>query len=153
MIHCTKCGTEFEGRYCPNCGTPSAVDPIGSIPNEGVPPPLPPPSVPGVPSNWASVICYVVMIAGPLIFLFLEPYNRDRKIRFDAWQALFLQLAFIAAHLVVGVFGDISWRMTLLMNQLINLAYLVIVIFMAVKAFQNERVLLPVVGPIAEKQK
>jgi uncharacterized membrane protein len=152
MIHCTNCGTAFEGRFCPNCGAPAAA-PAPGIAEERVPPPLPPPSVPGVPSNWASIICYVVMIAGPLIFLLLAPYNRDRKIRFDAWQALFLQLVYIVAHLVVGILGDVSWRLTLLLSQLINLAYLVIVIFMAVKAYQNERVLLPVVGPIAEKQK
>ena len=23
MVQCAKCGTQFEGRYCPNCGAPA----------------------------------------------------------------------------------------------------------------------------------
>lgn len=143
---CTKCGSQFEGRYCPTCGAPA--EPVAAAP-----PPTTAPSAAGVPSNWAAVICYIVPIVGPIVFLLLAPYNTDRRIRFHAWQALFLQLAFFAVHMVLSAFGDIAWRMTLLLTRLVDLAYLAIIIFMAVKCYQNEQYVLPVVGPFAQKQK
>ncbi len=158
MVICAKCGTAFEGRYCPNCGAPAEMaekpGPIFNNPgfSTGVPPPVTAGPVTGVPSNWASVICYVVPIAGPLVFLFLSPYNRDRKIRFDAWQALFLQLAWILIRLVIGVLNPLSWRLSDLLWNILSLAYLAIVIVMAVKAYQSQKLVLPVIGPLAEKQ-
>ncbi len=146
MIYCTKCGTQFEGRFCPNCGTPA------DVPMSSVPPPVTP-VMQGVPSNWASVLCYLVPIAGPLVFLFLAPYNRDPRIRFDGWQALFLQLAWMAAHIVANVFQGISWRLADIFHELIALAYFVAVVVLIVKAFQGQKLVLPVIGPLAEKQR
>lgn len=142
---CTKCGAQFEGRYCPACGAAAE--------RQSVPPPLMAPAQPGVPSNWAGVICYVVPIIGPLVFLFLAPYNTETRVRFNAWQALFLQLAYFAFHLVISAFGDIAWRMTLLLTRLVDLAYLAVIIFMAIKAYQNEKFVIPYIGPIADRQK
>lgn len=34
-MFCVNCGTEFEGRFCPKCGTPAAVVPPGSIQTAG----------------------------------------------------------------------------------------------------------------------
>ncbi len=156
MIHCTNCGTEFEGRFCPSCGTPAAGAANPAAPSAGpqgtVPPPLPPPEVPGLPSNMASIICYVVFVVGPLVFLFLAPYNRDPRIRFNAWQALFLHFAYLAAELILGVFTG-SWQLTLLLTRIVHLGFLIVIVFMCVKCYQNEKFVLPGIGPLAEKQK
>jgi len=150
MIYCTKCGTQFEGRFCPSCGTSAESGAAGSPP---VPPPVSVPAVSGIPANVASMLCYLVPLAGPIIFLLLPPYNGDRKIRFDAWQAIFLDVAFIAAGLVVNILSDISWHLHYALSQMVNLAFAVIVVFMAVKAYQTQKVVLPYIGPLAEKQK
>lgn len=119
MVYCTKCGTQFEGKFCPNCG--AAVNgTVNTTPPIGVGPPRV-----GLSSNWASVVCYLVPIAGPLIFLFLAPYNRDPRIRFNGWQALFLQLAWMAAHVVVNIFHEISWSLTNALHQMVGLVYFV----------------------------
>jgi uncharacterized membrane protein len=156
MVYCSQCGTQFEGRFCPSCGAPAgaAAGAGATAAGLGTPPPSSQePFAPGLASNWASVLCYVVLIVGPVIFLFLAPYNRDRKIRFDAWQALFLQIAYCGAFLVIGIITGFSYRANLLLDRILELAYFALVVFMAVKAFQNQKVVLPVVGPFAEKQK
>ncbi len=164
MVNCAKCGTAFEGRYCPNCGAPA--EPIQEKPGAafggpganpgysgGVPPPVTAGPISGVPSNWASLLCYVVPIVGPLIFLLLAPYSRDRKIRFDAWQALFIHIAWILVRIVISVaINPMSWRLGDLLWNICGLGYLALIIVMAVKAYQSEKYVLPVVGPLAEKQ-
>jgi uncharacterized membrane protein len=144
MVRCKNCETEFEGRFCPKCGTAGGIDTAS---------PLQTPAVAGLPSNWASVLCYVVPIAGPLVFLFLAPYNRDTRIRFNAWQALFLQGVWIAAHIVANIFGAISWHVEYALHQMIGWAFFAVTLVMAIKAYQGEKLVLPVIGPLAEKQK
>ncbi len=157
MVQCAKCATRFEGRYCPNCGAPA--DAAAEKPftrreySANVPPAVTAEPVPGVPSNWASVICYVVLIVGPVVFLFLAPYNRDRKIRFDAYQALFLHIAWILIRvIIIAAVNPVAWRLGDLLWNVCALAYLAVIIVMAIKAYQSEKLVLPVIGPLAEKQ-
>lgn len=111
------------------------------------------PSAPGLPSNLASALCYLVPVVGPVVFLVLAPYSRDSKIRFNAFQALLLQFAWFAANIVVRAIGDITWRLSDILSSIIGLAYLVIVVYLIVKSLQNEKVILPYIGPLAEKQR
>jgi len=147
MTTCAKCGTHFDGRFCPNCGAP-VPDPDPRF----TPPPPAQAVVPGIPSNVASVLAYLIMIIGPVLCLLIAPTNKDRKVRFDAFQALFLQIAYIAARIVLGVFPSAMWRVTNLLESLLALAYVVLILFMIVKAAQSQKVVLPYVGPLAEKQ-
>jgi hypothetical protein len=101
MTTCAQCGTAFEGRFCPNCGT-AVPDPDP----RAVPPPPAQVVVPGIPANVASVLAYLIFIIGPIFCLMVAPTNKDRKVRFDAFQALFLQIGFIAIHIVLGVSPD-----------------------------------------------
>ena len=156
MVTCAKCGTQYEGRFCPSCGT-AAPDPgapgAGVPPGQGfVPPPQPQPVVQGIPTNVASILAYLIMILGPIFCLMVAPTNRDRKVRFDAFQALFLQIGFIVIQIVLGVLPTFLWRMTHLLSELVELAYAVVIIFMIAKSAQNQKVVLPYVGPLAEKQ-
>ena len=148
MVTCAKCGTQFDGRFCPSCGTKAPAPAPGFIP-----PPASSPVVQGIPTNIASVLAYLVPIIGPIFCLVVAPTNQDKKVRFDAFQALFIQFAFFAADLVVGfVLGLIWWRLAYLVGRLLYLAYAVLIIYMIAKSAQNQKVVLPYVGPLAEKQ-
>jgi uncharacterized membrane protein len=108
--------------------------------------------VQGIPTYIASVLAYLIMIIGPLFCLMVAPTNQDKKVRFDAFQALFIQIAFIVVHMVLGVFPGFMWHVTSLLRGLVDLAYFVIIVYMIAKSAQNQKVVLPYVGPLAEKQ-
>ncbi len=97
------------------------------------------------------MLCYIIPVVCPIIFLVVEPYKSDRRVRFDAFQSSFLWVAFIALRLAVAIVTGISYSLWVL-HSLLVLAELVISVFLAIKAFQGEKFVLPVIGPIAEKQ-
>ena len=122
------------------------------------PPPPPPSSPPPTPSqqsttqvggldvNVAAALSYFLIIA--IVWLVLEPYNKNRFIRFHAIQAIGLAVVSMGLSVVLGMIPIFGW---------IALIFLPLVIFIAavlcaVKAFQNEWFKLPVIGDFAEKQ-
>jgi len=127
----------------------------------GAPPPAP---AGGMEENVAGAICYVLTIITGILFLVLEPYNKNRNIRFHAFQAIFLGLAMIAVSIIFSILigilvsvmistGAIGLvRVIGMLGWLINLAELGIVIFMAYKTYNRELVVLPIIGPLAQKQ-
>jgi uncharacterized membrane protein len=115
---------------------------------------MPPPqqiSAPGLSANIASLLCYLIPIVCPIIFLVVDPYKADRKIRFDAFQSIFLWIAFVALRIVLGIVVGISYHLVFLFS-LLSLAELALTILLAIKAYQGAKLVLPVIGPLAEKQ-
>jgi uncharacterized membrane protein len=105
--------------------------------------------------NLAAALCYIPIVG--LIFLLIEPYNKNRTIRFHAWQSLLYFAAWFVIMIGLGIlrvvlgFGGM-WMMWSLLTRLVELAMFLGLIFAAVKAYQRERLFLPIIGPIAEKQ-
>lgn len=99
--------------------------------------------------NVAGALAYLPIVG--LIFLLIEPYSRNKTIRFHAYQGLFLLGAEIAVHIVLGVLTSMIWSLWYLYS-LVRLAYGGLMLFCMFKAFQNDKYVLPVIGPIAEKQ-
>jgi uncharacterized membrane protein len=149
MPFCASCGSNVDGKFCPKCGAA-----VGAAASGGPPPPPPSQAIDasGIPSNVASLLCYIVPVICPIIFMVVDPYKSDRKIRFDAFQSLFLTGVFIVIGIVISILVGISWQLGSLLSPLVSLAELVIVVFLAFKAFQNEKIVLPIIGPLAEKQ-
>jgi len=105
--------------------------------------------------NLAAALCYIPIIG--LIFLLVEPYNKNKNIKFHAMQSLFYCIAWVAVGIVLGIFGGIlmplgMWGFWLLISRLVELALFVGLVIMAVKAYQGSRFLMPIIGPLAEKQ-
>ena len=46
----------------------------------------------------------------------------------------------------------LPWNVAYRLDQLLHLASVVLLVFMMWKAYQNEKVVLPLIGPIADKQ-
>src|ERR1051326_2215582 len=81
MAFCPNCGAAVEGRYCAKCGTAvdAKVDPVPTpVVNTA------PVSAAGLPENTAAALCYLLGFVTGIIFLVLEPYNKNKLIRFHA---------------------------------------------------------------------
>lgn len=145
MAFCPSCGTAVnDGQFCPKCGTNVSTGSAGT--------PLRVSSS-GLTNNIASALCYVIPLIGGIIFLVLEPYKNDRKVRFDAFQGIFLAiLLMIVGYIIEVVLIQVSYGLFGMIHALYRLASLLLWIFLAFKAFQNEKIVLPVIGPLAEKQ-
>ncbi len=153
MPFCSQCGTQTSGKFCPKCGALVDADAPGSAP-AGSPPLGSSPRInaPGLTNNIASALCYIVPIVAGVLFLVIEPYNKERKVRFDAFQGIFLWIALFILGALLNVFDEVSGNFSVVVREVYRLAELGLIIYMAVKAYQGQSVVLPVVGPLAEKQ-
>jgi uncharacterized membrane protein len=157
MAFCTKCGAAVaEGStFSGSCGRP--VNSSANATPAGPGPALPASSAGGLTPNVAGMLAYFTFIPA-LLFLLIEPYNRDRFVRFHAFQSLFFNVAWIALWVVAAVIGMIfavvpmvGWMMAVLLHAVIWLGMLVLWVLLLVKAYQNEKFQLPVIGDLAEK--
>jgi len=177
MPFCPSCGAEVGGAFCAKCG--SAV--AGAAPSGGAasPPPAPPqgaypPQGAGYPPQAAyppqpasapladdlvSALCYVPLLITGVIFLVLEPYNKKPNIRFHAFQSIFLGAALFAFMIVLSIFTWIVssvmgvftlglWPILLVVRLVIFLLWL----YLVVQVYQGKNVVLPIIGPLAQKQ-
>ena len=158
MAFCSACGTQMadNAAFCPHCGK-AAVAQARPVEGSAVPPPAPPASYgtagPATPmaENVAGMLAYFTIIPA-IIFLLIEPYNRNRFIRFHAFQCLFTAAALIVLHIVLSIFGYIVPVLMFGLWGLVGLAELALWILLVVKAYQHEMFKLPIVGDLAEKQ-
>ena len=105
--------------------------------------------------NVASALCYVLGFVTGIIFLVLEPYSRNRAVRVHAFQSIFLNVAVIAVDIVIGIFLSMFGFAGLLVGILwpvFGLACIALWIYLILSAYQGKTVLLPVIGPLAQKQ-
>jgi len=142
VAFCPSCGAPVEGRYCAKCGT--AVDAAASPAVN-----LPPISAPGLPENTAAALCYLLGLVTGIIFLVLEPYNKNKLIRFHAFQSIFLHVAVIIVWVALRTI--LPWGVWRLIG-LIDLAFFILWVYLMLQTFQGKKVVLPVIGDLAAKQ-
>jgi len=146
MTYCVKCGASLgEGAgFCAACGAPvGAVAPVE-------------PKSTGLASNVAGALTYLAGFITGIVFLAIEPYNKDPFVRFHAFQSIFLSVVYLVISILWGsVFGMLSfiemgffWSLF----SLIRLAFLLLWLFLMYKAYNKERFSLPFIGPLAAKQ-
>ncbi len=182
MAFCVHCGNQIADNvaFCPNCGKPAgqpaagAAAPPPPAPASYTPPPVappvqpqaagtyqpPPPPVASAPmeENVAGMLAYFTIIPA-IIFLLIEPYNRNRFVRFHSFQCLFTAVALIVIDVALSIVSSIlhfipvvGWFITGLLWPIWGLAQLALWILLVVKAYQHQIFKLPVVGDMAEKQ-
>jgi uncharacterized membrane protein len=125
----------MEGSYCAKCGIPAR----GGQPAAG-----------GLSENAACALCYLFGFITGILFLVLAPYNQNKTVRFHAFQSIFLHIAFIVFWILLGVI--LPFSVSLILSPLVSLAGLLGWIFLMWKAYQGQKVKLPVIGDLAEKQ-
>ncbi|HTT62278.1 MAG TPA: hypothetical protein VMG35_10575 [Bryobacteraceae bacterium] len=102
-----------------------------------------------MPENTAAALCYLLGLVTGIIFLVLEPYNKNKLIRFHAFQSIFLHVAVIIIW--VAFRAILPWGLWYLVT-LIDLAFFVLWIFMLLQTYQGKKIVLPVIGDLAAKQ-
>ncbi len=117
------------------------------MPDESTPVPTPAPAASGLSDNTAGALASVTIIPA-IIFLVVEPYNRNSFIKFHAWQSIFFGIAFVAAHIILGIIPVIGWLILLVLD----IGFLVLWIMVILKASKGEKYKLPFIGDIAAKQ-
>ena len=129
-------------------------------PPPGYVPPPPPGQPAGLSGSAASVLCYLFGFISGIIFLVLEPYKRDSVVRFHAFQSIFFSLSIFvvsfAWNLVAGLLDVMTHGIFFVVHMggsaLLGLAVLVIWVMLMVRAAQGSKWVLPVIGPLAERQ-
>jgi len=144
MAFCSACGTQMPDgtTTCPACGR-SAAPAAGTAHG----------TTGDMADNVAGMLAYVTIIPA-IIFLVMEPYNKNRFVRFHSFQSIFFGVAWIAIWVAlsfVGMIPFLGWA-TILIWPLIGLGGLIIWIILLLKANQRQMFKLPVIGDLAEKQ-
>jgi uncharacterized membrane protein len=113
----------------------------------------------GLTENMACALCYVLGLLTGILFLVLAPYNQNRLIRFHAFQSIFVNLgiwvAFFALFMVTSFMHLIPFVGVLIdfaLYFIVGIGSFVLWLLLMYKAYNGERWVLPVVGPLAEKQ-
>jgi uncharacterized membrane protein len=106
-----------------------------------------PPAAAGLSDNVVGALCYVGLIITGILFLLLEPYSKKPAIRFHAFQAIFLNAAWIVLSLVLGII-----RFGFFLSPLISVAFIALWVYMIVTTYQGKKVVLPLVGSLAQQQ-
>ena len=143
MTFCPTCGTQIsDGAACPKCpagtgqGT-SMVAPVGA----------------GLTDNVAGALAYLTVIPA-IIFLVIAPFNKKRFVRFHAFQSIFFFAVWITADVCLAIIDHIpflGWA-TLFLWPLVSLVLFLILLVLALKAYQGQVFKLPVIGDLAEQQ-
>lgn len=104
----------------------------------------------GLSDDAASGLAYLTFIPA-IIFLVVAPYNTNPKIKFHAWQSIFLSGVWVCVWIVNTVLLAIpflGWAIALLLG----LGLFVLWLISIVQAFQGKRFVIPVIGALAAKQ-
>jgi uncharacterized membrane protein len=109
--------------------------------------------------NMAGALCYLFGFITGILFLVLAPYNQNREIRFHAFQSIFLNVAWLALWIVMTIVL-IPFRyipllgvfLAFVLQAVVGLGGFVGWLYMMYKTYNGEKIVLPVIGPMAEKQ-
>jgi uncharacterized membrane protein len=143
---------EEGAAFCKSCGTPVSAA-------TGTGPAQAPTTAGGISSNVAALLAYILGFVTGIIFLVIEPYNKDKFVRFHAFQSIFFCVAWIvfwiAWSVLAGVLGYFVGALAFILwgiELLIGLGFFLYWIFLMFKAYNNERYMVPFIGSLAAKQ-
>ena len=153
--YCTSCGVEIAtaSSQAGDPGTPAAVQDTVAVESrraEFSDVPLP------IAENIAGVIAYLTIFPA-IVFLLLQPFKRNRFVRFHSFQHLLLWAAGvgvgIAASLAGAIFQLIPFMRVLFLplGGLISLAWFFLWLLLVVKAYYHEMFKLPYLGDLAQE--
>jgi uncharacterized membrane protein len=147
---CSSCGAQMpdNATFCSACGKAAGAGAGGGTVVAGATA-----TTGGMSDNVAGMLAYITIIPA-IVFLVIEPYNKNRFIRFHSFQNIFFHVAWFVLWIVLATVAHIPFLgwLTILVWPLIGLGGLILWIVLLLKAYQGQMFKLPFIGDIAEKQ-
>jgi uncharacterized membrane protein len=170
-ISCPQCHAEMPDNvaFCPGCGRRMWVPGQEARKAAPIPPVVRPPvvSVPAgsapvaAPSqlkdNFIAALAYVTFIPA-IVFVLVEPFKRNRFVRFHSFQSIFLTIATVVIaigmrilYAVLALIPVLGFLLAWLVTAVAVLGWIILWLVLLVKALQGERFHLRWIGNLAEK--
>ena len=115
--------------------------------------------LPGIAYNVAGMLCYILWPVACIFFLLIGPYNRNRFVRFHAFQAIFLGLAAVLVAVALQIMTSIlalipiiGWIVSGLAWIAYGITLLILIIMLMYKAYNGEQYDIAVIGNLARQQ-
>jgi len=151
MAFCSVCGAQVADgtTACAACAGRVATAPAApqATANAG-----------GMTDNVAGMLAYITIIPA-IIFLVMEPYNKNRFVRFHSWQNIFFHLAWIVAWIalmiasaVLAFIPILGHLVAFLLWIALSIGGVAVWIILLMKANGGQMWKLPFIGDLAEKQ-
>ena len=149
MAFCNMCGAQIADgtTTCAVCAGRVATVPATTTARAG-----------GMADNVAGMLAYITIIPA-IIFLVMEPYNKNRFVRFHAWQNIFLHVAALVCWIALFIVSAVLAFIPILGHLVAFLLWLALLVgvvvawvILLIKANQGQMYKLPVIGDLAEKQ-
>jgi len=136
---CAECGESLPnvGEFCPACGTPFRETKI-ALGKTG-----------GLPDRVAGALAYVLVLPA-IFFLLRSPFNKNRFIRFHAWQSILVAAATVI--LFSALLTGIGWVLVIAVTLIFAVGWVILWMVLVVKALQGEMFELPGIGAVARRQ-
>jgi uncharacterized membrane protein len=101
----------------------------------------------------ASALCYVLGLITGIVFLVFPPYSKNPRVRFHAFQSIFLHVGCIVLAIGLNLVLTIlhMWSLFFL-GSVVWLGFFILWIYLIIQAYQGNNVELPVIGPLARQQ-
>ncbi len=153
MAFCSGCGAQIADgtTLCAACSSRTATAGGPAVATTA-------PAGSGLADNVAGMLAYITIIPA-IIFLVMEPYNRNRFVKFHAWQNIFLHLAAVALWIVLmiltvaaSVVPIVGHLIVMLLGFVVWVGLVVVWVILLIKANAGQMYKLPVIGDLAEKQ-
>ena len=149
---CPDCAAQmpFDAAFCPGCGRVmrTEVSVQGETRSDG--------KIGLLPIQFAGALAYFTFVPA-IVFLFVDPYKKNRFVRFHSIQSLLLCGVVIVLAAVLRLAGLVVFLIPLLgpllvavVDVVVGLAAVFLWFVLVVKAFQGEMFKLPALGDFAE---
>lgn len=152
MAFCSTCGAQIpDGTIscaaCASRAVPAGGPAVAATASTG-----------GMADNVAGMLAYITIIPA-IIFLVMEPYNKNRFVRFHAWQNIFFHVALVVLWIALMILSAVltfipilGHLLVFLLGMVVWIGAVVVWIILLIKANGGQMYKLPIIGDIAEKQ-
>jgi uncharacterized membrane protein len=145
LPYCTNCGTSVDSGagFCHNCGAPQPRRAHHDF-------------LDGIGDRTANILCYIPVfgIIPAIVFLASQRFRGNSRVRFNAFQSLYLFVAWLIVSSAVPAFvltGAAPWGPTVVVTGVVKLAFFICWIYLLVKAANHQEVRLPIIGDLAAR--